>query len=218
LDIEQTILKNIRWIDGQALFIFEQVFGRKLEEERSALGHTFIELLSESSVALGGPVIIECSIRSLEGSRRAKTLVETGNRAKAAKQMILRDLSVVSICLTAATKALGSGDPIEAINSTMTASRAIGIAEADLRQLRLAQHKTGMGGHQTQRAHKRNTEGDEEKVLTAWKKLSPRPPSANRAADLLVQAKIGVSHRKAAKFIAAAMRSEKAGVLSQPTE
>jgi hypothetical protein len=214
LDVEQDIYDNIKLIDGQALFVFEQVFGRRLEEEQPVLGHAATSLLSACSKAAGGPMILDSTSAGLEGRRRAKVLIETGSRAKTSKKMILDDLSVVALCLTGAIKALDSGSLKEALSLTVTASRAIGIAEADYRRLRLAQRNTSDGGHKTNEAHKRNTEGEEDVVLAAWRKLNPRPKSAEQAANLLVQAKIGVTPRKAAKFIAAAMRAEKADALS----
>lgn len=214
MEIEQGILENIKQIDRQSLFVFEQVFGRKLEEERPVLGHAATSILSACSMAAGGPIILDPSLTGLEGRRRAKVLIETGSRAKTSKKMILDDLSVVALCLTGAIKALDSGSLTEALSLTVSASRAIGIAEADYRRLRLAQRNTSDGGYKTNAAHKRNTQGDEEKVLAAWRKLKPRPKSASQAANLLIQAKIGVTHRKAAKFIATAMRAEKADVLS----
>ncbi|WP_460901315.1 hypothetical protein [Paraburkholderia jirisanensis] len=218
MDIEQSIFRNIEWIDGQALLIFEKVFGRKVEEESKALGHAFSALLNECSVALGGPRILECSLHSVEGEMRAKALIEAGNRAKAAKQMILNDLSVVSICSTAATKALAAGDLVEAINSTVTASRAIGIAEADLRQLRLAQHKTGKGGRKTQDANRRNADRAAEKVLAAYRAMNPKPREAARAAEKLVQGDIGVPYRRVYDLIRAERKSEKAKLSLQSTE
>ncbi|CAB3759339.1 hypothetical protein LMG29739_03128 [Paraburkholderia solisilvae] len=163
-------------------------------------------------------MIRESSARSLEGEERAKALIETGNRAKAAKQMILNDLSLVSICLTAAIKALESGDLVEAISSTVTASRAIGIAEADLRQLRLAQHKTGKGGRKTQDANKRNAGRAAEKVLAAYRAMNPKPRAATRAAEKLVQDNIGVPYRQVYDLIRAEKKSEKNELTLQSTE
>ncbi|MGB8414967.1 hypothetical protein [Paraburkholderia sp.] len=218
MDIEQGIFENIKQIDHQSLFIFEQVFGRKLEEERPVLGHAATSLLSACSEATGGPMIIDATSAGLEGRSRAKVLIETGSRAKASKKMILDDLSVVALCITGAIKALDSGFLAEALSLTVTASRAIGIAEADFRQLRLAQQKTGEGGRKTNEAHKRNTEGDEEKVIAAYRAMNPKPKFATKIAEKLVQDAIGLPYRQVYDLVRAEMKSEKRKPILQSTD